>query len=420
VRIFCIRVVLVAVAFVGVSVAHADWEDGVAAYQRGDFAAAEANFAEAVTSNPRYGGSHYMLGLCQERLGKIPEAVASLSKAVELAPDNAQYTIGLAQALNSNGQPDRAYELLTSMDPEGVDSELLTMRALVLAGTALKLGKVEDALHVVEQRVAEDPTNPSLHRAAGMALDRLGRPSDAFDAYARACELNPEDAASCRAAVNAALAVDAQGVSTAERAQIFDRSAELAAALATSSPTPEHLVLAGETSFRAARFDDAANWFEAAYSAGANDPMTLYYWGRSLGSSGQYEEALAKFSSALESGPDSSLAVRINSQLARLAECRFDLEAAARHHRISGNEKRSEEMEALAITYGNAFQRRRELADTIAGLRRTLPQLEDLGDADGQEAISGKIAGLEKELASLDAELASVRNALEKSCPGTN
>jgi tetratricopeptide (TPR) repeat protein len=406
-----------ALVLAGVPAAHADWEDGVAAFQRGDFSTAEANFAEAVISNPRYAGSHYMLGLCQERLGKIPEAVASLSKAVELAPENAQYTIGLAQALNSNGQPDRAYELLMSMDPAGVDSELLTMRALVLAGTALKLGKVEDALHIVEQRVAEDPSNPSLHRAAGMALDRLGRPNDAFDAYARACELNPDDAASCRAAVNAALAVDAQGVSAAERAEIFARSADLAAALATSTPTPEHLVLAGETSFRAERFEHAATWFEKAFSAGANDPLTLYYWGRSLGSSGQYENALAKYSSALESRPDDSLTVRIRSQLARLAECRFDLEAAARHHRLSGNESRAEEMEALVITYGNAFRRRRELADTIAGLRQTLPQLEDLGDAAGQEAISGKIAGLEKELASLDVELAAVRQALEKSCP---
>ena len=43
-----------------------------------------------------------------------------------------------------NRLPDRAYELLTSMDPKGVDSELLTTRALVLASTALKLGKVEE------------------------------------------------------------------------------------------------------------------------------------------------------------------------------------------------------------------------------------------------------------------------------------
>lgn len=411
------RMMILCAGLLGATAAHGDWHEGVTAFQKGDFIAAEADFADAVRSNPRYAGSHYMLGLCQERLGKTAEAVASLSKAVELAPENTQYIIGLARALNSDGQSARTFELMAAIDAGSVDPALRTAFALVFADAALRLDRAEDALPVLERRLAEDPSSPSLHRAAGTALDRLGRRAEAFAAYARACELDPSDAASCRAAINAVLASSDEDLSAQELEQMLAQSADLGAALARSSPTPEHFVLAGETSLRAGRYEAAASWFEKANAAGATDPLTLYYWGRSLALAGHRNAAVGKLDTALRSEPDDSLAAQVHVLLARIAECRLDLDAAAHHHRLAGNRGRAEEMEKLARDYGKAFERRRDLEKTIAGLKSTLPRLKDLGDEAGQEAINDKIADLGRELATIDADLAAVRGALERSCP---
>ncbi len=408
--------VIVAGALLGAAVANADYNDGVAAYHRGDFEAAEQEFAGVVKANPTH-AAYYMLGLCQERLGKTAEAVISLSEAVELAPANARYSIGKARALNSDGQPGSAIEELAAMSTDSIDPDLRTSYALVFASAELKLGQTENALRILEQRLAEDASDPSLHRAAGMVFERLDRHGEAFEAYARACHLDPNDTAVCRAAVRSALAANSSDLTTDELQQIRARAVDLAQAFARSSPTPEHLVLAGKTCLKAGQFEVAAVWFEKATTAGATEPLTLYYWGRSLASAGNWSGAVEKYENALQLEPDESLAVRIHGQLARLAECRLELAAAARNHRLAGNQDRAREMEKLATDYGNALQRRRDLEKTISGLRRTLPQLEEIRDEAGQEAIRNKIVGLEREVASIDAELGSVRAALAKSCP---
>ncbi len=410
--------VIIAGALLGPAVADADYNDGVAAYHRGDFEAAEQEFAEAVKANRTYAGSHYMLGLCQERLGKTAEAVASLSEAVKLDPDNAKYSIGKARALNSDGQPGSAIEALAAVNTDSIDPDLRTSYALIFASAELKLGRNENALRVLEERLAEDASDPSLHRAAGMVFERLDRRGEAFEAYARACGLDPDDTAVCRAAVRSALAASSSDLTTDELHQILTRAVDFGETLARSSPTAEHLVLAGKTCLQAGQYKAAATWFEKATTAGVTDPLTLYYWGRSLASAGHRGGAAEKYETALQLEPDGSLAERIHGQLARLAECRLELEAAARHHRLAGNQDRADEMEKLATDYGNAVQRRRDLEKTIAGLRSTLPQLEELGDEAGQEAINNKIVGLERDLASIDTELRSVRTALAKSCPG--
>ena len=404
-------------SLMGAAVAGADYNAGVAAFHQKDYAAAEAHFGEAVSRNDKHAGSYYMLGRCQSHLGKTADAVANLSEAVNLTPENAEYAIALASAFNSDRQPQEAFDLMWDMDADSIDPGLRNSHALVLAGAAIRLGREEDAAAVLEKRLSEDPSDPSLHRAAGVVFDRLGRVTEAFDAYAHACALSADDAALCRAAVTFALASNDTDLPETERQEMLDKAADIASGLAEATTTSDDRVLAGEASMYARRFEAATGWFEKAGESASKDPLTMYYWGRSLASAGAHDRASSKLEEALRLKPEKSLASRMHTLLARLAECRLDLATAGRHHRLAGNERRADELSTVAAAYGKAFAQRADLVETIAGLRRTLPQLENLGDEAGVKAITTKISGLEHELETIDLELGAVRSALEQSCP---
>ena len=93
-----------AVAMGSVAPAFADWNAGLEAYNKKDWATAATAFEAVTKTNPDYVGGYYMLGLCQRAQNNLSAALGNLRKAVELdaageKPDP-RYRIALAQALN--------------------------------------------------------------------------------------------------------------------------------------------------------------------------------------------------------------------------------------------------------------------------------------------------------------------------------
>jgi tetratricopeptide (TPR) repeat protein len=70
--------------------------------------AAETALRKAVAVASELGEPHFALGLLLIRTGRRDEAFAELSRAAELAPDNARIVQGLALALEDRGEPARA------------------------------------------------------------------------------------------------------------------------------------------------------------------------------------------------------------------------------------------------------------------------------------------------------------------------
>ena len=156
-------VALVAFAVVlAVSVpAIAEWNKGLEAYNRKDFAAAATEFEEVTKTNPDYAGGFYMLGLCQRSLGQLSPAVANLRKAVEIdqrvaseegkAP-NASYAVGLAQALLQAQQYQEAYNLLKPMSLGSIDARYRSNYALLFAQAATKTNRNGEAIQVLNSQ----------------------------------------------------------------------------------------------------------------------------------------------------------------------------------------------------------------------------------------------------------------------------
>ncbi len=77
---------------------------GVAAYEKGDLARAEAAFARAVAENPDYGKAWKWLGRVRYEEGKFAGAAQAYKKALALNPDDAQAKYFLRLAERAAGQ----------------------------------------------------------------------------------------------------------------------------------------------------------------------------------------------------------------------------------------------------------------------------------------------------------------------------
>ena len=57
------------------------------AWNAKDFPKAQEQFAAAVAANPNHAEAHYMLGLANLNLGKLPEAAKEFETYLKLAPN---------------------------------------------------------------------------------------------------------------------------------------------------------------------------------------------------------------------------------------------------------------------------------------------------------------------------------------------
>ena len=72
----------------------------------------------AIEKRPDAGSAHHALGLLYVRQKKLPEALSSLRKAVELEPQNIRFKYVYAVALESTGKPAEAINVLTQANEQ--------------------------------------------------------------------------------------------------------------------------------------------------------------------------------------------------------------------------------------------------------------------------------------------------------------
>jgi predicted CXXCH cytochrome family protein len=82
------------------------------ARQRGDEGGAGRAIRAALACSPQSSAAHHALGLWQVRARQPKDAIASLRKAVELAPSDTRFSYVLAVALNGNGERAEAIRVL--------------------------------------------------------------------------------------------------------------------------------------------------------------------------------------------------------------------------------------------------------------------------------------------------------------------
>ena len=164
---------------------------GIAHRQAEDFDLAGQHFLEAVAIDPVHARAHGELAGMLFADGKIEQAVAEITKAIELTPNDGDFQILLAVFLEADRKTDRALEIVNHFLASGNESKQL---ALLYARMAPALHLENEALEFVtrvldnrQPRTARDLA--SLHFSAAFLLDRLGRYDEAFSHAERANSL---------------------------------------------------------------------------------------------------------------------------------------------------------------------------------------------------------------------------------------
>jgi Flp pilus assembly protein TadD/lysophospholipase L1-like esterase len=163
---------------------------GTELLKAGKLEEAVAEFSKAIDADPSHAGAHNNLGIAYERLGR-DEAQAQFEKAIQLMPDFTHAHFNLARTLMRNRRVVEAEEELKKtiqIDPDHVGA--LNMLGMAL-GTQQKYA---EARIYLERAVRLDPDNAEVRNNLGAAYAGLGRLRDALTQFEAALRIDPADA----------------------------------------------------------------------------------------------------------------------------------------------------------------------------------------------------------------------------------
>jgi len=382
--------------------AHAEWNKGLEAYKKKDWATAVKEFEEVTKTNPDYAGAYYMLGVSQRALGQVSPAIASLRKAVNLDANQASYKIALGQALLQADRYQDAYEVLKPLKIGSLDASLRSSYALLFAQAATKTNRAGEAVSVLTSQARVDARNARLQQALGSTYNAIGDESKAFEAFKRAFELNPKDVTSGRNAVRAGISIARRSSSAQQKSSYYRQTAQIADSLATSSPTFDHQLLAGEAWLGAKEYSRALGWFDKARAIQSNNALVYFYSAQCKTSLNQLNPAIADLQQALKNRPTGKLRTQIYNQGGYIYDKKKDYNNAISWYQEAGNQKMVEEMRVKKDSVAQnllAQQECREFKRKIDALQLQVRELEKLGDMENAKLLKDQLPSLERQYA---------------------
>ena len=391
----------VALSMVMVQSAAADWATGVQAYKNKDYATAVSAFEEVTQTNPDYAGAYYMLGLSQQALGKLSQALANLRKAVELEADNSSYKLALAQALVLAKQYQDAYTQLKAISAGGLQPAHRSTHALLLAQAATKTGRPAEAVSVLKPVTREDGKNARLYQSLGAAYDALGDDPQAFQAFKTAFSLNPQDEVSARNAISAGIAA-ARRASRSQKDRYYTEAGQIAERLATTDPSFDHQLLAGESWLGAKEYGKALQWFDKAQAKQPQNALVHFYRAQCLTSMDRLDPALAELQEALKTGaPSGKLRQQIYNQGGYIYDKQKRYDKAIQWYQEAGNTAMVREMRDKAEAAQQnlaAQQEQEEFRQKLRALELQIAELEKLGEVEQANQLRAQLEELKKAL----------------------
>ena len=152
-----------------------------------------ARCAPVITSDDipaRRASAFHQQGLAERRLGNLDKAIADMTRALELAPADAQVLTdrGIAHFLKGDAASQQAamrdYDAAVRAAPR--HAEALNNRAW----SVFQAGRPADALADANRSIEANPANGYAYDTRGQILEALGRREDAIRDYERAIALD--------------------------------------------------------------------------------------------------------------------------------------------------------------------------------------------------------------------------------------
>jgi tetratricopeptide (TPR) repeat protein len=264
-----------------------------------------------------------ILGVALLRQGK--DAVQPLSRAAQLAADDAEAHANLGAALAERGRREDAMVSLR----RALEIQPQNLQALIDGANVLcALGRAREALPLYEQALQISPQLIEAHNNLGNALQELGESAAAVACYRRALELRPADAethcnlgnalrqlgqleesiASSRRAIELEPRLNAAhnnlGLALAALGRRAEAIASLRHAVYLNPRFVEALNNLGNVLCDAGEYREAAGWYHQAIELQPRRASGHWSLGTALLGDGQAAEAEASFRRALALQPD--------------------------------------------------------------------------------------------------------------------
>ncbi len=274
--------------------AEAGWEEGVQAFQSGNYSTAAKEFQAVVEASPEYASGHFMLGQALAQLNRDQDALNAFRKAYDLNPNSVQFQFALANAYLTAKRYGDAAQLYERIDASSLPANL---RAAYQTNNAIALdksGRGAEALAALRNTARSSPNNAAAQYAYGVAAYNAGETATAVPALAKAVQL--EATPKYREAYAKALVRQAREDSSTKAAN-YGRAAEQARALVSADPSYDNLLLLGEVQLGSKQYREAVGSFEKASAKKANDWLALYYLSQAQTATGDFaaaESTLAK------------------------------------------------------------------------------------------------------------------------------
>jgi tetratricopeptide (TPR) repeat protein len=169
----------------------ARFQQGVEAYEAGDYRVAAREFLGATTGNGD-GPAYHQAGNALMRLQRFDDAIAVYTKALndESYPRRSTVQANLGTAFGAAKRYEDAAEAYrAALDDPDYEARYKALQGL--GGALFELGNTADAADSY-RRAALDDANPDPGRALnnlGMAFMKMGRPQDAVEAYRAAVDM---------------------------------------------------------------------------------------------------------------------------------------------------------------------------------------------------------------------------------------
>lgn len=294
-----LRVALTVALLATAGLAEAGWEEGVAAFQSGDFATAASEFRTVVEESPDFAGAHFMLGQALLKQNDDAGALNHLRKAYELDSEQVSYQIALAQAYLNTRRFGDANQLLSRIDPNSLPAKSREAYYEMQGAAAAGSGDTGRALQTFKKQTEVNPQNADAWYRYGSAAFNAGDTATGVSALEKAVSLDGADRKKVEA-LSKALVRQARELRGTAKRTAYNKAVTVAENLVADSPSYENLLFLGEVQLGAAKYQDAVASLKKAAAKNGSAWYPHFYMSQAYTLLSNYDAAASSAQLALE------------------------------------------------------------------------------------------------------------------------